>query len=294
MGLQITDYNKTLIQFLPGQYSSSVVQSLSIQKYLNSQTSIFSTPGYDLSSAVPPFNITLQPGFVIFADRNYSGAAIFISLRVSFSNQSIPLLENRSIAIATDVYLVISDGSKTIILYETAPFFPSTDQPFAVVDYQSSTCQPPCSSHGVCTAFGKCACDEGFTGSSCEFRVSGLVGRGCKPWLSSCEDCDQISGECLTPKTFDVKRREHTCTTSNCRNGQCGADGKCSCLPGWTNDACTQPAPGFFLTSTGNSQGKILCISFFSPSDNSQYVNLDALSVKISRESAFLVTMVSA
>lgn len=46
-------------------------------------------------------------------------------------------------------------------------------------------------------------------------------------------------------------------------------------------------------TTSSNCQGKILHISFSPPSDNLQYVNLDALSAEMTRDTAILATRVS-
>ena len=294
----------SIIQLLPGKYSSSDVPLG--RESLSPPVTVFSgsSSGYNISSTVPPFEIALQPGLVMYSDQFYSGRANFISLRDSFSNQTIPLGPGSgSIAISKNVWVAIDlDAANPTIFYDTAPHItlPSKSQSIAVIDYQSSTCQPPCSGSGVCTASGKCACASGFTGPSCESCASGFFGPACRPCPSPCNSCDQTSGLCSTPKAFKkVKRAPETCS---CQNGQCNSDGSCSCLPGWTNTTdlngvtCTQCAPGFFLTSTGDCQSKIFYISFFSrsPSDNSQYVNSDAPNAKMTRETAFLARRVSA
>ena len=208
----------------------------------------------------------------MYSGQFYNGKANFISLRNSYSNKSIPLASgSSSIAISENVWVAITLGSANpTIFYDTAPLItlPSTNQPITVIDYQSSTCQPPCSGSGVCTASAKCACAEGFTGSSCESCAPGFFGPACKPCPSPCNGCDQTSGLCSTPKASKAKRAQKTC---NCQNGQCSSDGNCSCLPGWTNTTdlkgvtCAQCAPGFYMTSAGDCQSKILYFSFFSP-----------------------------
>lgn len=207
----------------------------------------------------------------MYSEQFYTGQGKFISLRHSFSNKTISLPPNSgSIAISKDVWVAIQVLGSThpIILYDTAPFIslPSTIQSIAVIDYQSSACQSQCSGNGVCTASAKCACAKGFTGSSCESCAEGFFGPACKPCPSTCDSCDQTSGLCLIPKASKVKRAQKTC---KCLNGKCSRDGKCSCLPGWTNATdlhgvtCAQCAPGFFLTATGDCQSKILYIFYF-------------------------------
>jgi hypothetical protein len=238
-----------------------------MQKYLTSETPIVSSPGFDLSSAAPPFNVTLQPGLVVYSDQFYNGTAKFISLRDTFSNQTIPISNYGSIAISENVWVAISHGSENpTIFYDTAPImiFPSTNQPITIIDYQSTTCQPPCSGSGHCTSSGKCACAEGFTGTSCDSCASGFFGPACKPCPSPCKGCD-TSGKCLTPKASNVKRAQNTC---DCQSGQCNSDGKCNCLPGWTGTTCNRCARGFYLATTGNTsncQGKVFLYFFFPP-----------------------------
>lgn len=294
MGLQIE--NK-LVQFLPGQYSTSVVQTLALRNLLTSQTSIVSTPGYKLSSAAPPFDVALEEGFVLYDNQFYSGQAKFYALRGSFSKQTISLSHFVSIAVSDKIWvavLISSEKTKQLFaIYDTAPAisFPSTSQSITIVDYQYSTCNPPCSGSGVCTGSGICACNKGFTGPSCETCTPGLFGPTCKPCPSSCKGCDQKSGLCLTPKAPKVKRSQETL---KCQNGEL-KNGKCICLPGWNNSTCGQCAAGFYLTNAGNCEGKFLFFFvFFRPSNNSQYVNLDALSAKVRQEFANLASMVSA
>lgn len=266
--------NYTLTQFFPGEYSVSVVQSLSMQNFLTSQTLIFSSPGYYLASAVPPFEITLQqPGFVIYPGGSYSGNGTFTVLRDIFSNVTIPLSHIGSVAIYKNVYLVISLQSDSedpiiLVLYDTAPLIIqillSTYQKITIIDFQSSTCRLPCTRLGVCTASGKCACAEGFTGPLCDSCVSGLFGPACQPCPSPCKGCDLKSGSCLTPKASNIKRGQIS-TGCNCQNGRCIGDGQCSCLPGWSKDSnCTRCATSFYKTDDEKScQCKICMFHFF-------------------------------
>ena len=273
VGAWVSQYD--YIQFLPGEYSSSVVQTflinVSLALNLSSETPVVPTPGYNLSSVAPPFNVTLQPGFTTFGLPLYNGPSNFTPTLESFANRTNTLDLFYSIAVASDVFLAISYGVSEylLIIYHTAPVIPFITSPPAaqsitLKDFQSTTCQPPCTSYGVCIASGKCVCDKGFTGSSCELCDTGFNGTACKPCPSECKSCDQ-NGKCLTPTASNVRRAQKPCI---CQNGQC-INGKCVCLPGWNGDTCNQCAPGFSLASNGttnttNCQCKILYI-FFSP-----------------------------
>ena len=226
-----------------------------MQTMLTSSTIIIPCPGYDLGSAIPPIDIKLQPGFVMYSNRFYSGQANFISVENSFLNQTIPL-SGSSIAISENTWVALTaDSGYPIILYDTAPFFnlPSTNQ-ITIIDYQLTTCQPPCSGSGVCVD-EKCVCHEGFAGSSCESCAPGLFGPACKVCPSPCKGCDKKTGLCSTPKAPKVKRAENTC---KCENGRCKSDGNCSCLPGYTNATelngvkCALCEKNYFMASAGD------------------------------------------
>ena len=304
--------NNLTIRFLPGEYSFSATDSLGIAFFLAASDTVIPSPGFGLSSAAPPIKIQLDPGFVTYSSEFYSSQGNFLLLRNIFSNQTIPFTaKSGSIAISENVWVALTVDSETpIILYDTAPLIslPSTNKPITILDYQSSACQPPCSGSGICAASGNCTCAVRFAGSSCESCAPGFFGPACQPCPTPCTKCNQTTGLCSTPSSNSthysnstqiskVKRAEKTC---NCLNGKCTSDGKCTCLPGWTNSTelnglkCAQCAPGYYMASTNNCQGKIFVIFFFSPpSDNSQYVNVDALTAMMSREPAILAKRVS-
>ena len=162
---------------------------------------------------------------------------------------------------------VTSGADNHVIFWDAIPDvsqLPSeASQSLVLTNIQSSTCSPPCSGSGICSASGTCNCPTGFTGSSCETCAQGFFGPTCQPCPSGCQTCDQGisgSGRCLLPIVGNAP------SSCNCLNGQCGSNGQCVCNPGWTNDAngtaCAQCAPGFFLTTTGDCEGKIMLTSF--------------------------------
>jgi hypothetical protein len=160
--------------------------------------------------------------------------------------------------------LTSGSSPNPIIFWDTIPDVsqlpPEVASPLAIVNIQSFACSPSCAGSGICTASGSCSCPAGggFTGSSCEACAEGFFGPNCRPCPSDCEKCDQGtsgSGLCLAPI---IGNTPETC---NCVNGQCSANGACTCNPGWINaangTACAQCAQGFFLTSGGDCQSKI-------------------------------------
>ena len=272
VGATLSAQGATSVHLLPGQYTSTTNPQLLHNILTSSSATLSPSPGFNLSTVSPlPLNIALQPGLAIYSNPSYSGKAAFSQLpQAPLINSSIPLPAS-SLALSDNIWVAVTSGSSNsrVIFWDAIPDVsqlpPEASQSLALTDIQSSLCSPPCSGSGICSASGTCSCPTGFTGSSCETCAQGFFGPTCQPCPSGCQNCDQgISGSglCLVPLV------ENAPSTCNCLNGQCGSNGQCACNPGWINaangTACAQCAPGFFLSSTGDCQGKILCIpSFF-------------------------------
>ena len=132
----------------------------------------------------------------------------------------------------------------------------SSSSGLSLLNMQSASCSPPCAGSGVCSAQGACTCPTGFNGTSCETCSSGFFGPTCQACPTGCTKCDDGitgSGRCLVPTVTNPP------SSCNCMNGECGVNGQCTCLPGWTSasngTACVKCATGFFQDSTGNCQG---------------------------------------
>lgn len=260
VGETLSAQGDTSVQLLPGQYSSTTPpQSLHIV-LTSASASLSLSAGFNSSSLLLPLTIALQPGIAMYSNALYSGQPAFLSLPSTPMNSSISLPAS-SLALANNVWAALTTGSSRIIFWDSVPDvaqLPSAiSLPLALVDIQSSTCSPPCSSSTICSANSTCACPRGFTGSACESCDDGFFGPTCQPCPSQCHTCDQGtsgSGRCITPV---VPNAPETC---NCLNGLCGTNGTCTCNPGWTKaangTACGQCAPGFYLTSTGDCQSK--------------------------------------
>ena len=259
------------MHLLPGQYTSTTNPQLLHNILTSSSATLSPSPGFNSSSLSPlPLNIALQPGLAIYSDSFYAGQAAFSQLpSTPLINSSIPIPAS-SLALSDNVWMAVTSGSANnrIIFWDAIPDVsqlpPEASQSLALTNIQSSTCSPPCSGSGVCSASGTCSCPKGFTGSSCETCAQGFFGPTCQPCPSGCQTCDQGisgSGRCLVPIISNAP------STCNCLNGQCASNGQCACNPGWTNaangTACAQCAPGFFLTTTGDCEGKFLYNFFF-------------------------------
>jgi hypothetical protein len=259
------------VHLLPGQYTSTTNPQLLHNILTSSSATLSPSPGFNSSTVSPlPLNIALQPGLVIYSNPSYAGQAAFSQLpSAPLINSLIPLPAS-SLALSNNIWVAVTSGSSNsrVIFWNAIPDVsqlpPEASQSLAVTDIQSSLCSPPCSGSGTCSASGTCSCPTGFTGSSCETCAQGFFGPTCQPCPSGCQTCDQGisgSGRCLVPIV------ENAPSTCNCLNGQCGSNGQCTCNTGWINaangTACAQCAPGFFLSSTGDCQGKIGYISSF-------------------------------
>ena len=270
VGAKLSAHGASSVHLLPGQYTSTTNPQLLHDILISSSATLSPSPGFNLSTVSPlPLNIALQPGIAIYSSPSYAGQAAFSQLpQTPLINSSIPLPAS-SLALSDNIWIAVTSGSSKsrVIIWDAIPDVsqlpPEASQSLAVTDIQSSLCSPPCSSSGICSASGTCSCLTGFTGSSCETCAQGFFGPTCQPCPSGCQTCDQgISGSglCLVPI---IKNTPSTC---NCLNGQCGSNGQCTCNPGWINaangTACAECAPGFFLSSTGDCQGKI---SYTSP-----------------------------
>ncbi|KDQ59747.1 hypothetical protein JAAARDRAFT_175248 [Jaapia argillacea MUCL 33604] len=256
----------TNLLLLPGQYTSSTNPQLLHSLLTSSSAKISPSPGFSNSSASSstpslPLNVVLQPGIAVYSESLYSSQAAFVplpSVPASNSSASTPL-PGSSLALSSDIWVAVTSGSSNsrIILWDSIPDvsqLPSgSSTSLGLLDIQSSSCSPPCSGQGICSASGTCTCPTGFTGSSCESCAAGFFGPKCQPCPSGCSECDQGisgSGRCLTTIVTNAP------STCNCLNGVCGANGQCTCNAGWTTatngTACAKCAPGFFLDSNGD------------------------------------------
>ncbi|KAK7059770.1 extracellular matrix protein FRAS1 [Favolaschia claudopus] len=247
---------------LPGQYTSTTDPQLLHNLLTSSSATLSPSPGFKSSaqSLALPLNIAQEPGLSIYSDPLYSGQPAFTSIpSLPISPNSSTPLTLHSLALSSNVYIAVnsnaasSNTSRLIIwdsIPDTAQLPSSAPSPLTLFSIESSACSPPCASSGICTASGTCACAPGFTGPSCETCQAGFFGPGCAKCPSGCTNCDDGptgSGRCLDTTPAN---------TCNCLNGVCNADGSCTCTTGFTTasngTACSQCAPGFFLTSNGD------------------------------------------
>jgi hypothetical protein len=259
----------TAVHLLPGQYPANSNPQLLHDVLTDPSASILISPGFNASLASLPLNFVLSPGIATFPSHFYAGNSSFTSLSSSFFNSSTSLT-SKSLALSYNIWIAVQPSSSSpnitnrVIIWDSVPdtsqFPPSIGSgPFTLIDMQSSRCSPPCSSSGLCTATGTCACAPGFTGASCEACSSGFFGSQCQTCPGGCAQCDDGingSGRCIK---LIVPNDPSTC---GCVNGVCGQGGLCICTAGFTKGdngtQCTKCADGFFLTFTGDCKGDFL------------------------------------
>ncbi|KAF7348623.1 Extracellular matrix protein FRAS1 [Mycena venus] len=248
---------------LPGQYTSTTNPQLLHNLLTSSSATLSPSPGFknSTSSLALPLNVAQEPGLSIYAGPLYSGQPAFTSIPSApiGANSSTPLTL-RSLALSSSVWIAINSpapGNSRVIVWDSIPDIAqlptSAPSTLTLFDIESAACSPPCASSGICSAAGTCTCAPGFTGPSCETCSPGFFGPGCAACPSGCKTCDDGitgTGRCLDTTPTNAP------ASCNCVNGVCNANGSCTCTAGFTTaangTACSQCAPGFFLTSTGD------------------------------------------
>ncbi|KAJ7676455.1 insulin-like growth factor binding protein [Mycena rosella] len=263
IGVTISTPGSPPALLLPGQYTSTTNPQLLHNLLTSTSGTLSPSPGFktSASSLALPLNVAQEPGLSIYSEPLYAGQPAFTSIPSTpiGANSSTPLTL-RSLALSSSVWIAVNSpapGSARVIVWDsipdTAQLPTSAPSTLTLFDIESAACSPPCASSGICTAAGTCTCAAGFTGASCETCAAGFFGPGCAACPAGCAKCDDGltgSGRCLVSTPVGAP------ASCNCVNGVCGANGSCTCTTGFTTaangTACSQCAPGFFLTSTGD------------------------------------------
>ena len=254
----------TDIRLLPGHYTASTNPQLLNSILTNKDATLRPlSQGFTNNGTVSlPLDVALQPGVAAYSQSLYTGNPLFAPLPTTpVGNSSAAPISSQSLALSSNVWLSMQSGSNRIVFWSSIPDVAQLPQSIAtgglsILDIQSSSCTPPCSANGVCSAGGTCTCPTGFAGSSCESCAEGFFGPKCQACPLNCTKCDEGitgTGVCLTPATSNLP------SSCNCINGVCGSNGQCTCSSGWTTGtngtACSACAKGFFQTTSGDCQG---------------------------------------
>lgn len=289
----------TSLHLLPGTYTSTTNPQLLHRLLTSAGASLSPFPGFEnvsqafTSSSSLPLDLAMSPGLTTYAGVRYSGQASYTGFQEPSSSSDIAQGEASSslsptqmtassLTLSDDVYMIVggsSNASDRVVLWDSVPDvtqLPLTSSLVSsssgsvinlnLISLYSTTCNPTCSSNGVCSPLNNtCLCAPGFTGSSCESCAPGFFGPTCQACPGGCDQCDegiQGTGRCLK-KTIVGKPED-----CGCVNGQCGNNGQCVCNAGWQDapagEKCAKCQDGFFLTSTGDCQGSFhLVLSSF-------------------------------
>lgn len=257
IGIQISSPSlPSSVLLLPGTYTQTTNPELLHQLLTSSSSQYSSSPGFGNATGLP-LNVGLTPGMSAFQSANYSGPSAFTPVNSSSNAQ----LAANALALSSNIWVAVNASNQRVILWDSVPDVAQlpTQSPLTLIDIQSSSCSPACSSAGTCSPTSNtCTCAPGFTGASCESCSANFFGPTCQPCPSGCSQCDDgISGtgRCLKPQP--VTGDPSTC---NCLNGECGSNGQCTCNTGWTTadngTACAQCQNGFFQNGVGDCKGK--------------------------------------
>ena len=253
----------TDIRLLPGRYTTTTDPELLHSLLTNKDATLKSlSQGFTNNGTVSlPLDVALQPGIEVYSQSMYSGNELFAPLPTSPVGNSSTPITSQSFALSSNVWLSMRSGSDRVVFWSSVPDVAQlpvsvATGALAILDIQSTSCSPPCSGDGVCSASGTCTCPTGFTGSACESCADGFFGPRCQPCPSNCNKCDQGitgTGACLTPAVSNLP------SSCNCVNGVC-SNGQCTCNPGWTTGtngtSCSACSKGFYQTTDGNCQGR--------------------------------------
>lgn len=261
------------MQFVPGVYNTTSQLSglpISPNLLISPSSTITPFPGFNASAVSQTLIISLSPGLVAYDQELYSGTSTYLELPSAPMNATP--LSAKSLTLSKNVWMAVTfDSSASFVVFRDS--LPRISQlpknlsgTFTIIDLQSSTCSPPCSSGGVCSASNTCSCVKGFTGSFCENCAAGFSGPNClAPTVNGTSVNGTLVNGTLINGTLVNGTSVNDTLGCNCVNGQC-SEGNCTCNIGWTTakngTACAQCAEGYYLTSTGDCRSKIFYISF--------------------------------
>ncbi|GAA6047624.1 hypothetical protein JCM3770_001594 [Rhodotorula araucariae] len=259
------------VALLPGTYTSSSLAasnaSSAVSSVLSRNGVANASEGFSSSgSLVSSLTVSLQSGLTAYSAPLYQGAASHLSLPTAASNDTRYPSSVESLLLTSNTWAVVqlaNDKSSRLVVWDSIADVGdikggSCSGGVNVVGVQARGCSTPCSSGGVCTGNGTCACFDGFSGSTCDECSRGFFGRSCEPCPAGCGKCnDGITGTglCLDAPITNVTLP----STCNCANGICASNAPgatCECSAGWTRAAngtqCAACATGYYMSSGGD------------------------------------------
>ncbi|KAF7338781.1 Growth factor receptor domain-containing protein [Mycena sanguinolenta] len=248
---------------LPGQYTSTTNPQLLHNLLTSSSATLSPSPGFKNSttSLSLPLNVAQEPGLSIYSGALYSGEPAFTSIPSApiGANASTPLTLS-SLALSSDVYIAINSPRLRQLARHRLGLYPR----HRAVAHQRPELPHPFRRRVRRVLAAVCILGHLHRRGHMHLRARvrrhlmrdvrpGVFGPSCAACPSGCKDCDDGptgSGRCLDTTSANAP------ATCNCVNGVCNANGSCTCTAGFTTaangTACSQCAPGFFLTSSGD------------------------------------------
>ncbi|KAF5349643.1 hypothetical protein D9756_008985 [Leucocoprinus leucothites] len=266
------------VQLLPGTYTTTTNPQLLHNLLTASGATLSPSPGFENASKAftpssLPLELDMSPGMTVYNGALYSGQAVYSGfpetpeVASNTSEQQPSQVTAASFFLAGNMYAILggpNGGNDRVVVWSSVPdtnqlpfsSASSSSTTLSVYDIVSSTCNPTCSSNGLCSPTSNtCVCAPGFTGNSCESCASGFFGPQCEQCPSGCDQCDdgiQGTGRCLKKPVVGAPE------SCGCVNGQCGNGGQCACNAGWKDGSdgkkCSTCQDGFYLTSSGDCQ----------------------------------------
>ncbi|BGP45884.1 hypothetical protein JCM10450v2_001719 [Rhodotorula kratochvilovae] len=259
------------VALLPGTYTSS---SLAASNASSSVSSVFTkkaaanaSEGFSSSgSLTSSFTVSLQSGLTAYSSPLYQGSAEHVALPSAASNATSYPSSVESLLLTSNTWAVVqlaNDKSSRLVVWDSIADIGEIKGGTGsggvnVVSVQARGCSTPCSSGGVCTGNGTCACFDGFTGATCSTCATGFFGKTCEACPAGCGKCDDGitgTGLCLDAPVTNITLP----SACNCANGICASNSTsatCECSAGWTRASngtqCAACATGYYMSAGGD------------------------------------------
>ena len=181
----------TDLLLLPDTYAASTDPQLLHSVLTSTSATLKGSAGFSNSSSISlPISLGVQPGFAFYSSSNYSGSADYIPLPTTANASNITSsIDSPSFIISSNTWVEILISNNRVIFWDASPDTLQLPVPFSsdviLSQLQSASCSTACTSGGICTSQGSCACLPGFTGSSYEACQSGFFGKECQVGLGS-------------------------------------------------------------------------------------------------------------